>query len=229
MLMLLRALIVVLLATASQAMAGEIVARSRTWAGSVTLESDGDVWLESCSLNLIAQFQQTTHRIGLKRPNSNCSLFGPVQLVLSETPDHREGLVIVEAARGGDGDHTGPLLEVFRIDKSAAQKIGEIELFSATYLRKGQEVRFIEGRRLFSLCTVCDGPEAPNPNDNIFVPVRVSVTQGALAVTPIVTLSERAAILRRFQQRRVVAEREYGLASQLAALEERLRALLLTK
>ena len=229
MLMLLRALIVVLLATASQAMAGEIVARSRTWAGSVTLESDGDVWLESCSLNLIAQFQQTTHRIGLKRPNSNCSLFGPVQLMLSETPDHRESLVIVEAARGGDGDHTGPLLEVFRVDKSAVRKLGEIELFSATYLRKGQEVKFIEGRRLFSLCTACDGPEAADPNDNIFVPVRVSVTRGALAVTPTVTASERAAILRRFQQRKVVAEREYGNAEQLATLEERLRALLHTK
>lgn len=221
--------IVLLLVVATQATAAEIVARSRTWAGSVSLERDGNDWTDSCSLDLVAEFQQVPHRIRLKRPTTNCSLFGPVQLMLSETQDHREGLIVVEAARGGDGDHTGPVLEVFRVDKAAVQKIGEVELFSATYVRKAQEIQFIEGRLLFSLCTACDGPEAAEPTDNIFVPVRVSIRRDGLAVVPTVTSAERSAIWSRFQQRKGVAQKEYGNATQIASLEKSLRALLRIK
>jgi hypothetical protein len=214
---------------ATQATAAEIVARSRTWAGSVSLERDGNDWTDSCSLDLVAQFQQVLHRIRLKRPTTNCSLFGPVQLILSETQDHREGLIVVEAARGGDGDHTGPLLEVFRVDKAAVRKLGEVELFSATYVRKAQEIQFIDGRLLFSLCTACDGAESAESNDNIFVPVRVSIKRDGLAVVPTATPAERSAIWRRFQQRKDAAQTEYGSATQIASLENSLIALLRIK
>lgn len=223
------ATIVLLLVVGSNAMAAEIVARSQTWAGSVSLVRDGNAWTDSCSLDLVAQFQQIPHRVRLKRPTTNCSLFGPVQIMLSEARDHREGLIVVEAARGGDGDHTGPLLEVFRVDKTTIQKLGEVELFSATYVRKAQEIQFIEGRLLFSLCTACDGPEAAEPNDNIFVPVRVSINRDGLAVVPTVTSAERTAIWSRFQQRKGAAEKEYGNATQIASLAKNLRALLRMK
>lgn len=223
------ATVVLLVVASSYAMAEEIVARSQTWAGSVSLVRDGSAWTDSCSLDLVAQFQQSHHRTQIKRATTNCSLFGPVQLILSEAQNHRDAVIIVEAARGGDGDHTGPLLEIFRIDKTAIQKLGEIELFSATYVRRAQEVQFIEGRLLFSLCTVCDGTEAADPNHNIFLPVRVSINRDGLAVTSTAKRAERTAIWSQFQQQKRAAKKEYGNAVQIASLEKNLRALLRIK
>ena len=168
----LAAVVVLLFTASSQVSATDIIARSRTWAGSVSLESEGSLWADPCSLDLIAKFQQTAHRLSLKRSSLGCALFGPVHLILSEAEDHQDAVIIVEAARGGDGDHTGPILEVFRVNKTALRKLGEVELFSATYVRKAQEIEFIEGRRFFSLCGVCDGPGAGDPENDFYVPVR---------------------------------------------------------
>lgn len=218
-----------LIAACSAVTAADIVARSRTWAGSVSLELNGDPWTEECSLNLLAHFQQTSHRINLKRPYVNCSLFGPAQIVLSESPNHRAALVIVEAARGGDGDHSGPILEFFHLDKSALRKIDEVELFSASYFRKGQQIHSVTGRMLFSFCTVCDGPEAADPQDNIFVPVRVLVREDALAIESTATRAKRTALWRKFQTRKHAAIQEYGDEAYIASLEKQLAALLRIK
>ena len=215
-----------LISACSEVTTADIVARSHTWAGSVSIERDGEEWSEGCSLTLIAHFQQITHRISLKRPYVNCSLFGPVQIVLSEAPDHSEVLVFVEAARGGDGDHSGPILEVFHLGKSAIRKIGEAELFSANYVRKDQQIDSITGRILFTFCTVCDGPEAADPEDNIFVPVRIRIRENSLETDLTATDVERTALWRQFQTRKQAALEEYGEPEYIASLEKQLAALL---
>jgi hypothetical protein len=218
-----------LFAGRSEPTAAEIIARAQTWAGTVSLETTGKPWSEECSLSLLARFYQTTHRISLKRPYVNCSFFGPVQIVLSESPDHRKALVIVEAARGGDGDHSGPILEFFNLDKSALRKIDEVELFSASYIRDNQQIDSITGQMLFSFCTVCDGPEVAEPADNIFVPVQIHIRDDDLEIKTTATLTERKALWRQFQERKQAAQEEHRDEAYVASLQEQLATLLRIK
>jgi hypothetical protein len=163
-----------------QGIAAEIVARVQLGRYTVTLESAGDKHEESCSLVLVAEAYQFKKTANLRRPFYNCELFGPVQVVGSWDRQGDSASVILEAARGGDGDHTGPILEVFRLDIDGFKKIGEAEIFDAAYLREDGRIVAVTGKALFDFCDVCDGPEASE--DKLFVPVRLQILPGSIAI-----------------------------------------------
>jgi hypothetical protein len=113
----------------------EIVARTQTGQWIISVIAVGDSWNETCALNLVAETYQLKREISLKRPNVKCALFGPIQ-VTATAKDLDSTLVFFEAAHGGDGDHSGPIIEVFKLTKQGFQKLGEQEMFDASYQRK---------------------------------------------------------------------------------------------
>jgi len=72
----------------------------------------------------------------LRETALNCALFGPVHVIASEPMIVNPTLVFFEAARGGDGDHSGPIIEIYRLTNHGFRKLGEQQLFRATYQRK---------------------------------------------------------------------------------------------
>lgn len=210
----------------SLALAKERLASVRTYTASIVVEREGNPWESACSVSLVGRIGRRDLQASLKRPESNCSFFSQIKLTLSETGAREEALIVVEAARGGDGDHTGPILEFFSADSSSLKKLGELELFSAKYHRDNGKLQSISGRVLFSFCSVCDGPEAAEPADNLFVPVQVTIVAGKLIVAAACTEAEKRKIWQRFQQRKKIALREDGNKQEVALLERRLAELL---
>jgi hypothetical protein len=208
----------------------DVMAKARTWTWRVAVESTGDPWKDNCKLQLVADTYQLKQETDLKRQGVKCALFGPVGIVASDTETRETTYVFFEAARGGDGDHSGPIVEVFRLNKQGFKKLGEQELFEASYHRIGQVITSVTGKVLFSFCNVCDGPEAGEPADNIFVPVRITVGCGGLCIKPTLAKREREALLKQFEERKSKASENYHVDANyqkyVVYLEKELRALL---
>lgn len=208
----------------------DVMAKARTWTWRVAVESTGDSWKNDCKLQLIAETYQLRRETSLRRQGVNCALFGPVSIAVSDTENRESTHVFFEAARGGDGDHSGPVVEVYRLNKQGFKKLGEQELFEASYHRTGQVITSVAGKVLFSFCNVCDGPEASEPADNIFVPVRITVGCGGLCVKPTLTKRERETLLGKFEERKSKRAENHHVDANyqkyMAHLEKELRALL---
>jgi hypothetical protein len=155
-------------------------------------------WQDNCELNLLADGVQGKYEISLKENNAYCSMFGPVKLISAKRADQKKNIVIVQAARGGDGDHTGPILDVYSLSNNKFKKLGEQELFESGYKVRNDEILFITGKVLFSFCDVCDGPEAAGDEDNIFVPAKITFGCSGICVRPDISISERTALITRF-------------------------------
>ena len=106
----------------------------------MSVESIGEPWKDDCTLKLVAETYQLKRDINIKRQGVNCALFGPIGIAVSDTENREETYVFLEAARGGDGDHSGPIVEVYRLSKLGLKKLGENELFEASYQRSGQAI-----------------------------------------------------------------------------------------
>ena len=207
----------------------EVVAKTHAWTWTVSLEKAGEPGSTDCTLQLVGETYQLKHQTSLKREGVSCDLYGPVNIVVSNALAVDDADVYVEAARGGDGDHSGPIVEVFRLTKQGFKKLGEKELFDASYRRSGDLVTEISAKVLFSLCDVCDGPDVASPADKIFVPVQVTVGCDGLCVKPTLNPAARQALLAKFQKRKAELFKDNPRPEYeryLADLEKELRSLL---
>jgi hypothetical protein len=186
----------------------EVVAKAGTWGWKLAVISDGDPWESSCKLRLVADTYQLKHEVSIKRKGVNCALFGPVHLYAAETPDHNSVTIFFEAARGGDGDHSGPIVEAFKLTKKGLKKLGEHELFDATYNRKDEQITSVTGTVLYSLCDICDGPDASDPADNFYIPAKITTGQTGISVKPTITKQERKALLDKFDSQAKIDSKE---------------------
>ncbi|HEY5995257.1 MAG TPA: hypothetical protein VIU46_11740 [Gallionellaceae bacterium] len=207
--MTLKQLAVFILAVSASTAHAELVARAQTGPWQLSIEAE-DATSDDCSVNLVADNHSYEHKISLKRKGGGCSFFGPVMIFGTNSPDYKLTHVFVEGARGGDGDHTGPIVEVFAVNEHGIKKLGEQELFDASYQRKDGEVVSISGKVLFSLCDACDGPDAAGARDNIFVPAVITFGCKGICVKPAVSQEERARIVSRFEAAVTAASKEYG-------------------
>lgn len=188
--------------TSACAANAEILAKVHTPSWDVSVVLHGNPTSEGCVLFLSADSHRGHAKIDLKQPWHRCDLFGPVMLLATDSADYQVTHVFLEAARGGDGDHTGPIVEVYELTSKGFRKLGQQELFEASYHRKGQEFDSVSGTVLFSFCDVCDGPDAAEPEDNIFVPAVLTIGCGGICVRPALSKQEQAALTSRFDERR---------------------------
>jgi hypothetical protein len=189
----------ILMFTWSASSVADVVAKASTWIWRVSVESTGDAWADNCTLKLVAESYELKRDTSIKRQGVNCALFGPVGIAVFDAESRKEAYAFLEAGRGGDGDHSGPIVEVYRLSKQGVEKLGETELFEASYLRSGQVITSVTGKVLFSFCDVCDGPESSEPLENIYVPVRLTIGCGGLCIKPTLAKQERDALLRKFE------------------------------
>jgi hypothetical protein len=176
----------------------------------ISLETAGDPWKDSCSLDLVSKNPKGSAKISLKGKNSLCPLFGPVNLITASSINHNSVIVIVQAAHGGDGEHTGPILDVYSFSKNEFKKLGSQELFDADYQRIDGALASVKGKVLFSFCDVCDGPDAADPNDNIYVPATLTFGCNGICVKPQISKQERNEIISLFNaaKSRAIKEKE---------------------
>jgi hypothetical protein len=158
----------------------------------------------------------------LKRDFYNCALFGPITLFATASKDYKRLSIVVEAARGGDGDHTGPILEFFALDEQGLRKLGEQALFDASYVRREGELAQIDGKVLFDFCDACDGPQVSDPA-NILVPVRITFGCDGICVKASVSPAQAQAIRNRFlsQKKKVLDENKSGDDKERKAADSR--------
>ena len=115
--------------------AAEVVAQVESSKRSIAVVTEGNEWQPDCLLDLVETSGTGNHRFSLKRPGLHCSLFGPTKIALSDGDANNEVVIVIESVRGGDGDHTGPLVEVFSLAAEGFSKRGELELYDVAWLR----------------------------------------------------------------------------------------------
>jgi len=196
-----------ILLTPLDATAQQVVARMQMGRYTLSVISRG-AHTQKCELKLLAEAYKFSRSITLKRSFYNCALYGAVRLTASDVSDEGAAFVFVEAARGGDGDHTGPVVEVFGLNPKGFKTIGEVELFDATYVREEGNISEVTGKLLFDFCDVCDGPEV-SPH-KVFVPVRVSVRPDGLTSRSTLDEEGKAAIRRKFEEVKRLALADVG-------------------
>lgn len=190
----------------------DVVAKMTTGEWEISVFFDGSPHGKDCQLDLVGETYQIKKKISLKKTGgqhsaeTECSLFGSVQIVASPSPDLKSTYVIVEAARGGDGDHTGPILTIFQLTKNGFQKLGEREFFDATYHRQYQKINSITGSVYFTFCSVCDGPSVDE--DDFYVPAKITIGCGGICVKSTLSKADRTALLQKFkaQKEKVLQE-----------------------
>jgi hypothetical protein len=205
------------------AAASEIVAKARTGQWKISVITDGDSWKDDCSLNLIAETYQLKRETTLKRAHVNCALFGPVHVIAAESNDGKSTLAFFEAARGGDGDHSGPIIEIYRLTNHGFQKLGEQQLFHATYHRKDKEITAVTGAVLYSLCYTCDGPDASDPEDNFYISTKIMISSTGISIKPTISKQERKVLLDKFDSRVAQAIKDHDFDKNYPAFVKNLR------
>ena len=188
-----------LLVTCASAAEVENIAATRTWTWQVTISATGEPGTQDCTLDLVAESYKGRQQTSLKRPETLCTLLGPVQVLASEALDFGAVTIFVEAIRGGE--HSGPIVEVFALNASALRKLGEQELFDASYQRNEQTIVAVTGKALFSFCIACGGADA-NPDDDFFIPATLTIGCDGICVKPTMQRTERAAIEQQFTARK---------------------------
>jgi hypothetical protein len=183
----------------------DTLATTRTWTRQLSLVTSGDSWKKDCDLVLFSEGYQSKAKVSLKQKDGLCPLFGPVMLFATDSTDHKSTIVFVEAARGGDGEHTGPILVVYSLSKNEFKKLGEQELFDAIYQRKNDVIVSVTGKVLFSFCDVCDGPDVADLEDNIFIPAELTFGCGGVCVKPTLTKQGSNAFVSLFSARKANA------------------------
>jgi hypothetical protein len=224
-------IIILLALLPTAAFSAETVAKVKTSEWSVSVVSEGVSWENSCKLKLKLGDEKTKKEISLKRQETNCLLRGPVHLQAAEdAADHQNVTVFLEAERGDDSYHTGPVVEVFRLTNTGIKKLGEQVLFDATYHRKHEQITHVTGNVLFSLCQTCEYPESTNPEENIYVPVKLTAKGTNIAVVPTLSARERKELSGRFESQAKAAakdaESESDFPKFVSGLRKQLQSLL---
>lgn len=183
--------------------AADVIAKNHTWSWNVSVERHGEPWKDDCKLALVGEGFQGRHQISLKQKGYYCALFGPVQILASDTEDRKTTYVFFEAARGGDGDHSSPIVEIFSLNRDGLRKLGEQKLNEASYKRKGETFISVVGNVIFSFCDVCAGGQSGDPEMDFTIPVRVTIGCGGICVTSTLNKTEKAALISKFEDRKI--------------------------
>jgi hypothetical protein len=130
-------------------------------------------------------------------------IYGPKQIFAGGSIRNNEFIIIVETAIGGTGDHSGPTLNIFRVNQEGFTHIARQELFDAMLERNGGEVTSISGEILSSFCDVCAGPDAAEPEDNFYIPVIVTFGCDGLCITNTLNDREIGDLLERFSEYKI--------------------------
>lgn len=181
--------------------AAETVAKVRTSEWDISVIAEGTSWENSCKLKLRASQSKNKKEISIKREETGCLLRGPVHLQVSESADNQTAIIFLEADRGDDSYHSGPIVEVIKLNKVGMKKLGEQQLFDATYIRENGQITNVIGKALFSLCSTCEYPVSLNPGDNFFIPVKLTTGKGSISVDTTLSAQERKNLMAKFEAR----------------------------
>lgn len=185
----------------------EMLAQAATKTWHLSLPESDEAFSENCKLNLMAEGKPGRFTVSMKGKYYDCGFNGPVKITADEAPGGT--LVFVEGERGGDANHTGPIVAVYRLTDKGFKTLGQQELFGAQYHRRHGHIVSVTGKVMFSFCFACDGPEVDDTQDNVFVPAVLRPGCGGICVKPVVTAKQRKAIIADFARIKAEAAKVY--------------------
>ena len=124
--------------------------------------------------------------------------YGPPKIDIFKGPNGTR-LLSYQARYGGDGEHTENILKLFSFKGNKANKILDQNIDSVQFELKNGILKLIKGRYVETLCDVCDGWDASEPDDIFFIPINIDIK--TLRVDAELTKQEKNELLSRFAQR----------------------------
>jgi hypothetical protein len=168
-------------------------------------------------------------RVDITNPHYGNKIYGSSRTDMFRSKDSSL-LLVFQASYGGDGDHTGNQLKLFRFHGDSGKKVLDINIDSVKFEKDFNHLKYIRGRTVESLCDVCDGWEAAPPEDVFLIPIIIDVE--ALTIKADLAEKEKNDFLSRFEQqvKKDVAEQtSYGNKGYLKNAEkvsDRMKSLL---
>jgi hypothetical protein len=144
-------------------------------------------------------------------------------------------LILFQTAFGGDGEHTSNYLIMCAYKKANLTILLKEELSDVRTLVSGHALRGLSGRRVFSLCHVCDGNDAASEEDLFYIPVSVTFNGTRIAESCTLSPSQKRTVLSRFvEQGAANTKEQYSYSAEggrdyerfVRELEKELRAAL---
>ncbi len=113
----------------------------------------------------------------------------------------RDGSVLLvhQAKYGGDGDHSENRLMMFTFRQGKSQKLLDLNIDFVEFVEEAGALKLIRGKAVESLCDVCDGWDAAEPDDVFFIPITVDVASQTIRAE--LTYSEKTDLLSRLETR----------------------------
>ncbi len=115
------------------------------------------------------------NKIDISDSHYGNSILGYEVTDLFKLKDNSE-LFIHQARFGGDGEHTGNVVKLFKITKKSISKIYEHELSTVKFVFDKGFLTKVNGYHRESLCHGCDGLDAAHPDDIFSVPLELDIT-----------------------------------------------------
>lgn len=84
-------------------------------------------------------------------------------------------LLAYQARYGGDGDHSGNILHLFEFKNGKSRKIFRKKINSVRFITSNGVLQSISGKRIETLCFVCDGWEESEVKDIFIIPININI------------------------------------------------------
>lgn len=154
---------------------------------------------DACMLKLVEKTPNLTFEYDLKKQYFGCTMYA-VKLFADFNDEKESKKIFLESRFGGDGWHTGPIIQIFLVSLNGIDKLGEQELYDLQYIKKNNQIIAIEGNVLFSTCLMCDDP-AGSPSDNFFIPTKIFFNRKGLNIFPTISITQKDILKEQFEQR----------------------------
>lgn len=167
---------------------------------------NGNEYQKSATLDLVVFRNQDPkykrlYSVNINHPIFYANLFSQQQLAII-TDESKTEYILFHSEYGGDGEHSPPLLQVFKNSGNNIVKIGEHALYDlriegpVTYSRKQ-----VNGNYQFEIPG--DGMEAPAYQEDTFkIPLSIKIDNDKLKVKIRLTEKEREDLIKSFESRK---------------------------
>lgn len=136
-------------------------------------------------------------KVNVSHPYYGNKVYGDDKVNVFQSRDNSI-LLVYQARYGGDGDHSENLLKIFRFQSGVGKKLLDQNIDSLEFVQENKTLKFIKGKYVTTLCDVCDGWDASEPEDIFFVPVIIDVE--LLTVKSTLNDKEKKALIARLDR-----------------------------
>ncbi len=111
-------------------------------------------------------------------------------------------LILIEGRYGGDGDHTEDRLIVYRFMDRRLEFIADENISNPEYIERNGILQSVNGIYILSLCDVCDGWDASDPEDIFKIPITLTLHDDVFEMSCRLSSEEKKVLLEGFRRQK---------------------------